>query len=161
MRFARQEPILLASPLGRPRPPARPVNSSTGSPSRYDATSALTGDAIASLLAIAAADAIVAIDAESRIKALNPAAERLFGGTSADLLGRALTELMPPEFAPLHEAGLARYLTSGVRRLSWEAADAVIQRFDTRAHVPVTISFADHHVGELRLFVAVLRNRTE
>ncbi|MEO6527272.1 MAG: PAS domain S-box protein, partial [Gemmatimonadaceae bacterium] len=120
-----------------------------------------TGDAIASLLVRAAADAIVAIDVESRILAVNPAAERLLGGTEVELLGRPLTDLMPPELARMHEAGLARYIRTGVRRVSWAATDALIQRLDTGARTPVTISFADHEEGGVRMFVAVLRDRTE
>jgi PAS domain S-box-containing protein len=129
--------------------------------SNYSDASMRRGDALASLLVRAAADAIVAIDVESRILALNPAAERLFGGTESELLGRPLTDLMPPELARMHEAGLARYIHTGVRRVSWEATDALVQRLDTGAHVPVTISFADHDEGGVRVFVAVLRDRTE
>ncbi|HEU4721504.1 MAG TPA: PAS domain S-box protein [Gemmatimonadaceae bacterium] len=123
--------------------------------------SAPSGDALTSLLARAAADAIVAMDIESRIRALNPAAERLFGGTVAELLGRSLTDLMPAAMAQRHRTGMARYLATGKRSLNWEATDGIVQRLDTGMHTPVTISFADHEENGVRLFVAVLRNRTE
>jgi two-component system, cell cycle sensor histidine kinase and response regulator CckA len=113
------------------------------------------------MLVRAVADAIVAIDVQSVILAVNPAAERLFGATQEELLGRPLTDAMPPDLARRHEAGLARYLATGVRSFSWEATDAVIQRLDTGVHVPVTISFSDHEEDGARMFVAVLRNRTE
>ena len=118
-------------------------------------------DALAPVLVRAVADAIVAIDETGAMLALNPAAERLFGASESDLLGRPLTDLMPPEMARRHEAGMARYLSTGVRRLDWEAVDAVIRRLDTGEHVPVTVSFADHDEQGARIFVAVLRNRTE
>jgi two-component system cell cycle sensor histidine kinase/response regulator CckA len=133
---------------------------SAGSPTS-PLTPAPSSDALASLLARAAADAIVAMDVDSRIRAVNPAAERLFGGTAAELLGRSLTDLMPAAIAPRHRTGMARYLATGTRSLNWEATDGIVQRLDTGMHIPVTISFADHEENGVRLFVAVLRNRTE
>jgi PAS domain S-box-containing protein len=134
---------------------------STEQSTEYSPSSARTTDALAALLARAAADAIVAIDVTGRILALNPAAERLFGGSEGELLGRPLTDLMPPEFVGPHTAGLARYIATGVRRVSWGATDVVVKRLDSDVHVPVTISFADHDEGGVRMFVAVLRDRTE
>ena len=107
------------------------------------------------------ADAIIAIDLDGVLLALNPAAERLFGASESELLGRPLTDVMPAEVAPRHIAGLARYRATGERRIDWAAVDATIQRLDTGAHVPVTISFADHDEHGVRMLVAVLRNRTE
>jgi len=132
---------------------------SAGIPSTYP--SASSDDALASFLVRAAADAIVAFDVDGRLRALNPAAERLFGRTSAELMGRSLTELMPAELAHRHRAAIGNYLASGARGVSWEATDGVVRRLDTGLHVPVTISFADHEEDGERLFVAVLRNRTE
>jgi hypothetical protein len=109
----------------------------------------------------AVADAIVAIDVNSILLAVNPAAEALFGASEFELLGRSLTELMPPELARMHEVGLARYVQTGVRTVNWRANDGLIKRLDTSEHVPVTISFADHEEQGVRMFVAVLRNRTE
>jgi PAS domain S-box-containing protein len=119
------------------------------------------GDSLAAFVVRAAADAIVAMDLDSRIRALNPAAERLFGGSADELLGRSLTELMPDEMARRHRTAMERYLAAGTRRMNWEAADGVVQRLDTGVQVPVTISFADHEEHGHRLLVAVLRNRTE
>jgi len=134
-------------------------STSAGIPSSYPAAHA--DDALASFLVRAAADAIVAFDVDGRLRALNPAAERLFGGTSAELMGRSLTELMPAELAHRHRAAIGNYLASGARGVTWEATDGVVQRLDTGLQVPVTISFADQEEDGERLFVAVLRNRTE
>jgi PAS domain S-box-containing protein len=63
----------------------------------------------------AALDAVVAIDADSRILEWNPAAERTFGHPAAEALGRDLAELIvPPALRARHRAGLARALADGV-----------------------------------------------
>jgi two-component system, cell cycle sensor histidine kinase and response regulator CckA len=129
------------------------------SPVFHPATS--TVDSLAAFLVRGAADAIIAMDSDSRLRALNPAAERLFGGSATEVLGRSLTELMPDEMGQRHRTAIERYLATGTRQASWEATDGVVLRLDTGVHVPVTISFADHEEEGERLFVAVLRNRTE
>ena len=135
--------------------------SSTGVPLSFSAASTSRDHALAALLSRAAADAIVAIDVDSRILAVNPAAARLFGAPATELIGRPLTDIMPEEMRPHHTAGFARYLRTGVRKVTWEATDALVQRLDTGEQVAVTISFADHLENGERVFVAVMRDRTE
>jgi PAS domain S-box-containing protein len=124
-------------------------------------SNAFPDDSLAAFLVRAAADAIVALDVDGRIRTLNPAAERLFGAAAAELLGRPLTELMPAELAHRHRAAMGSFLASGARGESWEATDGVVRRLETGLHVPVSLSFADHEEDGERLFVAVLRNRTD
>ena len=49
-----------------------------------------------------ASDAILAIDSEHRITVFNPAAESMFGTTSADVLGKSLDRLIPARFHVTH-----------------------------------------------------------
>ena len=61
-----------------------------------------------------ALDAIVAMNHEGLIVGFNPAAERMFGHRSADILGRALADvLIPPALREGHRRGLAHYLATG------------------------------------------------
>lgn len=72
------------------------------------------------------ADPVVAIhgyrdrqpDSEpGRIIYANRAAETLLGWPPGTLLGRPVTDIMPPRFQPLHTAGLQRYLQTQVPHL--------------------------------------------
>ena len=61
-----------------------------------------------------ALDCIVTIDQQSAILEFNPAAERTFGYTREQAVGRSMPELlMPIQYREAHRTGLARYLQTG------------------------------------------------
>lgn len=61
-----------------------------------------------------AMDAVIAFDAQDRIVGWNPQAERLFGWSRDEALGRELGPLiLPPGQQPSHEAGLREFAQSG------------------------------------------------
>ena len=66
-----------------------------------------------------ALDCIISIDAGGRIVEFNPAAERTFAYRREDVIGRSLSEtIVPPALRAAHEAGLKRYLATGVARVA-------------------------------------------
>ncbi len=58
----------------------------------------------------AAADGIIGIDRQGLVLLFNPAAERLFGYSAAEVLGRNVAMLMPERQAGRHDAQIAAYL---------------------------------------------------
>jgi PAS domain S-box-containing protein len=75
-------------------------------------------------------DGIVVSDQQGRITLFNPAAERLFGYTAAEVVGQSLTCLMPLEYQPMHERGLERYLATRVSRIVGRAVELHGRRKD-------------------------------
>jgi PAS domain S-box-containing protein len=109
------------------------------------------------VLAETAPDAIVTIDAASRILSVNPATERIFGWSAAEMLGRPLSMLMPPELRPAHEAGMARYLGTGVRHIPWNGVPLEALTREGR-RLPVEISFGEFLLDGQRIFSGFIRD---
>jgi PAS domain S-box-containing protein len=62
-------------------------------------------------------DAIVVADREGVITLFNPAAERIFGYRSEEVVGQPLVLLIPPEYRDEHRQGFERYLATGLARI--------------------------------------------
>lgn len=60
-----------------------------------------------------AMDAIVTVDEAQRVVLFNPAAEKMFGRTSAEVLGQTLDLLIPERFRTAHAEHMSRFARSG------------------------------------------------
>jgi two-component system sensor kinase FixL len=65
----------------------------------------------------AAVDAVILIDHGGRVTAFNRSAERLFGYSSQELLGRNVSVLMPAPHRSEHNGYLERYASTGVAHI--------------------------------------------
>ncbi len=109
------------------------------------------------VLAATAPDAIVTIDADSIILSVNPATERIFGWSAAEMVDRSLGMLMLPEFWARHQAGMARYLASGRRQIPWTGIELPALTKDGR-QIPVEISFGEFVQDGRRVFSGFVRD---
>jgi PAS domain S-box-containing protein len=112
------------------------------------------------VLAETASDGIVTIDAASAILFANPAAERIFGYATGQLIGSSLTVLMPEQLRALYESEIARYLETGGKdyrsrtiRLSGQHRDGY--------EIPLEISFGEYKRENKHVFVGAIRDITE
>jgi PAS domain S-box-containing protein len=109
------------------------------------------------VLADTAPDAILTIDEQEQILSVNPATERIFGWTAEEMLGQQLTMLIPPDLRARHEAGISRYLRTGVRHIPWTGVPLAAMTKDGR-RIPIEVSFGEFvHEGR-RVFSGFLRD---
>ncbi len=112
------------------------------------------------ILAASAQDAIVTIDENSVLLSINPAAERLFGASAAEMIGATLDQFMPERYRARHRAGVARYTATGVRNIPWQALQLPILTRDGR-EIPTEISFGEFNSSGRRIFSGILRDISE
>jgi len=105
-------------------------------------------------------DAVVVADARGHILEVNHAAADLFGYLAVDLVGRPLTQIMPERFRASHEAGLARYLQTGIASLIGKAVQVEGLHRDGR-EIPIELSLARLGEGDDLQFAAVIRDLTQ
>ncbi len=89
-----------------------------------------------------ALDAVIETDVAGRVTRWNAQAERIFGWSKEEVLGRPLTEtIIPPEAGPLHNAGLARFPeTGGGPMLNRRVEVTALRRDGTRFPIELSIT---------------------
>lgn len=107
-----------------------------------------------------AVDGILVIDERGRVEAFNPAAERLFGYTEAEVLGRNVTMLMPSPYREEHDGYLARYLTTGEARIIGVGREVSGRRRDGTIF-PLHLSVGEMAPGGERKFTGIVHDLTE
>src|SRR5215469_2776012 len=105
-------------------------------------------------------DAMIVIDHHGVVQSFSKAAERLFGYSPSEVLGRNVRMLMPSPYRGQHDRYLKRYLTTGERRIIGIGRVVVGLRKD-RSTFPMELS-----VGEVKrdggsLFTGFVRDLTE
>jgi two-component system sensor kinase FixL len=105
-------------------------------------------------------DATVVIDEKGIIRSFNAAAERLFGYKELEILGSNVFLLMPSPYREEHDQYIARYLTTGEKRII--GIDRVVtgQRKD-KSTFPMKLEVAEMQSGEQRFFTGFINDLTE
>jgi PAS domain S-box-containing protein len=107
-----------------------------------------------------APDAIISADSNGHITYFNPAAERIFGYSSAEASGQPLTLLMPERSHSAHGAGLKRLLATREARLVGKSIELVGRR-KNGSEFPLSLSLSAWETGGETSFTGILRDITE
>ena len=107
-----------------------------------------------------APDAIVSADSDGRITYFNPAAERIFGYSSAEASGQPLTLLMPERFHSAHRAGLNRFLATREARVIGKSIELMGRRKNGN-EFPLSLSLSAWETDGETSFTGILRDITE
>jgi two-component system sensor kinase FixL len=107
-----------------------------------------------------APDAIIVIDDRGVMESFSPAAERLFGFTAAEAIGKNVSILMPSPYRERHDGYIRQYLETGERRIIGIGRIVVGQRKDGSTF-PMELAVGEAMVSGRRLFTGFVRDLTE
>lgn len=107
-----------------------------------------------------APDAVVTIDCKGGILSFSPAAERMFGYSSYEMLGQNVSLLMPAPHRAAHDSYLARYLETGQKHIIGTRREVRAMRKNGDTFI------AEIEVGELKkdgqhIFAGFIRDVTD
>ncbi len=121
----------------------------------------LASEQVNAQIIASAIDGIVLVDHQGLIQDFNPAAEEMLGHRREDAIGKPLaTMIIPHQHRAAHEAGMARYMATGVsrvmgKRLQLEALSS------TGDLIPVEVTINEVKLDGTHLFTAHLRDLRE
>ncbi len=119
-----------------------------------------SSEALKAAVVEGALDCIVTMDHRGNVTDFNPAAERTFGYRRAQAIGRSMAELIvPPSLRPRHQAGLARYLTTGEATILGKRLELQAMRADG-SEFPVELAISRIPGVEPPLFTGFIRDVT-
>jgi PAS domain S-box-containing protein len=108
-----------------------------------------------------AMDAILAIDERQRVVLFNPAAERMFGRASSEVLRRPLDALIPERFRTAHRDHVARFARSGLTSRRMGQLGRVWGLRSNGEEFPVEASISQARSGDELLMTVILRDVTD
>jgi PAS domain S-box-containing protein len=107
-----------------------------------------------------AVDGIIVINEQGSVRLMNPAAERLFGYRSEEVVGHNVSLLMPEPYRSHHDQYLRNYLQTGVRRIIGIGREVTGRRKDGSTF-PMYLSVGEVSLGNHRLFTSIIQDLTE
>jgi PAS domain S-box-containing protein len=112
-------------------------------------------------LVAAVGDAIIVSDPEGRITLWNPAAQRIFGFSEEEALGKSLDLIIPQRLQARHWEGYQKTMQTGETRYGNDVLKVPAVHKDGRAlSIAFTVALLYSAPGALSGIVAVIRDET-
>jgi two-component system sensor kinase FixL len=106
-------------------------------------------------------DCVIAIDGDGRVIEFNPAAERTFGYTREEVLGREMADLIiPSDLRKRHREGLARIVETGRGTILGTRLELRGMRSDG-SEFPAEVTITQVSAGERPVFAGYVRDITD
>jgi len=105
-------------------------------------------------------EGFVTIDEYHRVVIFNRAAERIFGVSRAEILGKDLGVILTPQCSQGHRQAVARYLDTWEPKLIGHQSEFLTARKNGELF-PLSISFSVSRIGEKTFFTGIIRDLTE
>jgi len=105
-------------------------------------------------------DAVISIDVEMKIILWNPAAEKIFGYTTEEMLGQSLMKIVPKSFHTAQERGFIKFQKTGSGPVIGKTLELEGKRKDGTL-IPIELSVSSRKVGKKHIVNAIVRDITE
>ena len=106
-----------------------------------------------------AVEAIMTIDEKGILESFNPAAEKMFGYTAAEIIGRNVSVLMPAPYREQHDRYIQEYCRTGQAKIIGIGREVVGRRKDGTVF-PMDLSVGEVHLSRGRVFTGIARDIT-
>ncbi|MBI4663029.1 MAG: PAS domain S-box protein [Verrucomicrobia bacterium] len=107
-----------------------------------------------------AVEGIITIDERGRIETLNSSAERIFGYSAAEIIGKNVSCLMPSPYRDEHDRYIDDYLRTGRPKIIGIGREVVGRRKDGTIF-PVDLAVSEVRLADRRIFTGFVRDITE
>ncbi|HKT34442.1 MAG TPA: PAS domain S-box protein [Nitrospira sp.] len=107
-----------------------------------------------------AVDGIITIDEIGRIESVNPAVEKLFQYSPAELIGQNIKLLMPEPDPQQHDQYLRHYRQTGEKKIIGVGREVMGRRKDGTL-LPLGLSISESRLPGKRFFTGILHDMTE
>ena len=105
-------------------------------------------------------DGIITITRDGTIIKFNPAAEKIFGYESSEVVGKNVNILMPEPYRSEHDVYIKNYLATGRKNIIGIGREVTGRRKDG-SEFPLDLAVTEMRVEGRRMFTGILRDITE
>ena len=112
-------------------------------------------------LIAAVGDAVMVCDAQGAIVLWNPACERLFGHSEAEVLGKTMDMIIPERLRKRHWEGYEKTMATGITKYGHDVlrVPAVNKQGDTLS-IAFTVAMLHADDGKVSAIVSIIRDET-
>jgi PAS domain S-box-containing protein len=105
-------------------------------------------------------DGLITINERGRISTFNPACERIFGYTAAEVIGQNIKMLMPEPYHSKHDGYLSHYVATGEAHIIGTSGREVAAKRKDGSVFPMDLSISAFELADGRHFSGIIRDIT-
>ena len=119
------------------------------------------GKNLADVIVNSSPNAIITIDARCVIQSFNPTAEKMFGYSASEIVGKNISLLMPEPYRSAHDKFVRRYQNTGCARIINKAGRELIGLQKSGISFPIELMVTEMQVGSEKHYLGFIHDITQ